>query len=64
MGPPPALGFVKQMVRHAFYPDLEEHLLVGEAVQPLFHDRLPIIGRRWCFFGEAQAAFRGVAERT
>jgi hypothetical protein len=39
-----------QMIRHAFPPDLEEHLLVGEAVQPLFLDQLPIIGRRWWLF--------------
>jgi len=34
-GPPRRLGFVKQLLRRAFHPDLEEHLLLGEAVQPL-----------------------------
>ena len=34
-GPPRGLGFVKQLLRRAFHPDLEEHLLLGEAVQPL-----------------------------
>jgi enoyl-CoA hydratase/carnithine racemase len=34
-GPPRGLGLVKQLLRRAFHPDLEEHLLLGEAVQPL-----------------------------
>src|SRR5262249_48595040 len=34
-GPPRGLGFVKQLLRGAFHPDLEEHLQLGEAVQPL-----------------------------
>src|SRR5262249_9285856 len=34
-GPPRGLGFAKHMLRRAFHPDLEEHLLFGEAVQPL-----------------------------
>jgi 2-(1,2-epoxy-1,2-dihydrophenyl)acetyl-CoA isomerase len=34
-GPPRGLGFVKRLLRRAFHPDLEEHLLLGEAVQPL-----------------------------
>ena len=34
-GPPRGLGFTKQLLRRAFHPDLEEHLLLGEAVQPL-----------------------------
>jgi 2-(1,2-epoxy-1,2-dihydrophenyl)acetyl-CoA isomerase len=34
-GPPRALGFVKQLLRRAHHPDLDEHLLFGDAVQPL-----------------------------
>jgi len=34
-GPPRGLGFIKQLLRRAVHPDLEEHLLLGEAVQPL-----------------------------
>jgi 2-(1,2-epoxy-1,2-dihydrophenyl)acetyl-CoA isomerase len=34
-GPPRGLAFTKQLLRRAFHPDLEEHLLLGEAVQPI-----------------------------
>jgi 2-(1,2-epoxy-1,2-dihydrophenyl)acetyl-CoA isomerase len=34
-GPPRGLGFIKQLLRRAVHPDLEEHQLLGEAVQPL-----------------------------
>jgi 2-(1,2-epoxy-1,2-dihydrophenyl)acetyl-CoA isomerase len=34
-GPPRGLGFAKHMLRRAFHPDLEEHLMLGEALQPL-----------------------------
>lgn len=34
-GPPRALAFTKQILRRAAYSDLEEHLMIGEAIQPL-----------------------------
>lgn len=34
-GPPRALAFTKQILRQAAYRDLGEHLLIGEAIQPL-----------------------------
>lgn len=34
-GPPRALAFTKQILRQAAYRDLGDHLLIGEAVQPL-----------------------------
>lgn len=34
-GPPRALAFTKQILRRAAYADLEEHLMFGEAIQPL-----------------------------
>jgi 2-(1,2-epoxy-1,2-dihydrophenyl)acetyl-CoA isomerase len=34
-GPARALGFTKQILRQAAYADLEQHLMLGEAIQPL-----------------------------
>ncbi|MBA4751003.1 MAG: enoyl-CoA hydratase/isomerase family protein [Sphingopyxis sp.] len=34
-GPPRALAFTKQILRQAAYRELGEHLMIGEAVQPL-----------------------------
>lgn len=34
-GPGRALAFTKQVLRHAAYPGLDEHLIIGEAIQPL-----------------------------
>lgn len=34
-GPARALAFTKQILRRAAYADLEEHLMLGEAIQPL-----------------------------
>jgi 2-(1,2-epoxy-1,2-dihydrophenyl)acetyl-CoA isomerase len=34
-GPPRALAFTKQILRRAIRAGLEEHLLLGDAIQPL-----------------------------
>ncbi len=59
-GPPRALAFTKQILRRAARAGLEEHLLLGEAIQPLCLASLDHREALDAFAEKRRPAFRGV----